>query len=37
MFEIATTFMKQLIDLMIPMIALYVLFDFMGSLMFGKK
>lgn len=36
MFEIAMTFMKQLVDLIIPVIAIYILFDFMGSLMFGK-
>lgn len=36
MFEIAMTFMEQLVDLIIPVIAIYILFDFMGSLLFGK-
>lgn len=36
MFEIALTFMKQLVDLIIPIISLYILFDFIGSLLFGK-
>lgn len=37
MFEITINFMLQLVDLIIPMIAIYVLFDFMGSLLFGKR
>lgn len=37
MFEIALTFMKQLVDLIVPIIAVYILFDFMGSLLFGTK
>lgn len=37
MFEIAKTFMVQLIDFMPGLIALYVLFDFLGSLLFGKR
>lgn len=37
MFEIAITFMKQLVDLIVPCIAIYILFDFMGSLLFGKR
>lgn len=37
MFDIALTFMSQLIDLIIPMIAIYILFDLTGSLLFGKK
>ncbi len=37
MFDIAISFMKQLVDLIIPLISLYVLFDFMGSLLFGKR
>ena len=36
MFEIALTFMRQLVDLIIPIIAIYILFDFIGSLLFGK-
>lgn len=37
MFDISITFMKQLVDLIIPLISLYVLFDFVGSLLFSKK
>lgn len=37
MFEISLTFMSQLIDLIVPMIAIYVLFDLTGSILFGKK
>jgi len=37
MFEITIQFMLQLVDLIIPMIAIYILFDFMGSLLFGKR
>lgn len=37
MFEVTQSFMLQLVDLIIPMIAIYVLFDFMGSLLFGKR
>ena len=37
MFEITIQFMLQLVDLIIPMIAIYILFDFMGSLLFNKR
>lgn len=37
MFEVATTFMLQLVDLIVPVIAIYILFDFVGSLLFGKN
>lgn len=37
MYEISLTFMSRLIDLIVPMIALYILFDFIGTLLFGKK
>lgn len=37
MFDISIAFMKQLVDLIIPMISIYVLFDFIGSLLFGKN
>lgn len=37
MFEIALSFMKQLTELIVPMISLYILFDFVGSLVFGKR
>ncbi len=37
MFDIMIEFMKQLVDLFIPMFAIYVMFDFVGSLLFGKK
>lgn len=37
MFDIAIAFMKQMVDLIIPVIALYIMFDFMGSLLFGRR
>lgn len=37
MFDIALQFMSQLIDLIIPMIAIYILFDFIGTLLFGRR
>ena len=37
MFDVALQFMSQLVDLIIPMIALYILFDFIGSLLFGRR
>lgn len=36
MFEIAETFLKQLIDCFPVAFAIYMIFDFIGSLMFGK-
>lgn len=37
MFDIATNFMVQLVDLIPGIIGLYLVFDFMGSLLFGKR
>lgn len=37
MFDIALQFMSQLVDLIIPMIAIYILFDWIGSLLFGRR
>lgn len=37
MFDISIAFMKQLVDLIVPVITIYILFDFMGSLLFGKN
>lgn len=37
MFDVALTFLSQLIDLIIPLISLYILFDFVGMLVFGKR
>lgn len=37
MFDIALAFMKQLVDLIVPVIAIYILFDFIGSLLFGRR
>lgn len=37
MFEVATTFMTQLIELMPGLIGIYILFDFIGSLLFGRS
>lgn len=37
MFEVATTFMTQLIGLIPGLIGIYILFDFIGTLLFGRK
>lgn len=37
MFEIAMEFMEQLVDIIIPIIAIYIVFDFVGSLLFNKR
>lgn len=37
MFEVALQFMSQLVDLIIPMIGLYILFDWIGTFLFGRK
>lgn len=37
MFEIVEQFMVQLVDLMPAVFGIYVLFDLIGSLLFGKR
>ena len=37
MFEIAEQFLVQLIDLMPAIFGIYLLFDLIGSLLFGKR
>lgn len=37
MFDIAIQFMVQLVDLIPGVIALYLIFDLLGSLLFGKR
>lgn len=37
MFEVALTFLSGLIDLLIPLIALYILFDWIGTFLFGRR
>lgn len=37
MFEIAETMMVQLADLIVPVFGIYILFDLIGSLLFGSK
>lgn len=37
MFEIAEQFLVQLIDLMPAVFGIYLLFDLIGSLLFGKR
>lgn len=37
MFDVALQFLEQLITLIPGLIALYILFDFIGSLIFGKR
>lgn len=37
MFDVVVVFMTQLVNLIIPMIGIYVIFDFIGTLLFGKR
>lgn len=37
MFEIATQFMLQLVECIPVVFTLYIIFDFTGSLLFGKR
>lgn len=37
MFDISLSFLSQLIDLIPSLIALYILFDFVGMLLFDKR
>lgn len=37
MFDIAIQFMVQLVDLIPGVIGIYLIFDLMGSLLFGKR
>lgn len=37
MFDIATNFMVQLVDLIPAVIGIYLIFDLLGSLLFGKR
>lgn len=37
MFEIAEQFLVQLIDIMPIVIIIYIVFDFLGSFLFGKR
>lgn len=37
MFDVALTFMTQMVDLIVPVTSLYLFFDFTGSLLFGTR
>ncbi len=37
MFEVCLTFLSRLVELIQPMIAIYILFDFIGTLIFGRR
>ena len=37
MFDAMTQFLSQLIDLIVPLISIYILFDFIGTLLFGRR
>lgn len=37
MFDVAVSFMVQLVDLMPGIFGIYILFDFFGSLLFGRR
>lgn len=36
MFDIAIQFMVQLVEFIVPVFGIYVLFDLVGSLLFGR-
>ncbi len=37
MFDVAITFMSQMVDLIIPVFSIYILFDLIGTLLFGTR
>lgn len=37
MIDIALSFMSQLVDLIVPMIGIYILFDWVGTFLFGRR
>lgn len=37
MFDVAMLFLEQLCGLIVPLISLYILFDFIGMLIFSKR
>lgn len=37
MFDITITFFNQLIDLIVPFFAIYILFDLIGGLLFNRR
>lgn len=37
MIDIALSFMSQLVDLIVPMIGIYILFDWIGTFLFGRR
>ena len=37
MFDVAITFINQLVELLPGLIGLYILFDFIGMLLFGRS
>ncbi len=37
MFEVATTLLSNFIDMLPYLIAFYLIFDFLGSLLFGRR
>lgn len=37
MFDVALTFLSQLVDMIPALIGLYILFDFVGVLLFGRR
>lgn len=37
MFDVMITMMIQLVDFIVPIFGIYILFDLIGSLLFGRK
>lgn len=37
MFDVAVDFMVQMVELIPVVFAVYIIFDFVGSLLFGKR
>lgn len=37
MFDVAVEFMKQMVSLIVPVFSIYILFDLIGTLLFGTR
>lgn len=37
MFDVAVEFMTQMVNLIVPVFSLYILFDLIGTLLFGTR
>lgn len=37
MFDVASEFMTQMVNLIVPVFSIYILFDLIGTLLFGTR